>query len=130
MRPHWWRKCPSACAVQRRDRDGRTSGCDRLRRDRPASDLHGAIADTLREAGMDGTVVPSLVEKDAGGDPLIMVLARTVVLGCQMDTPALFGAPPVRPRPADRLTLATQDLPATADHRSDGICAATRLGIR
>ncbi|HKM61646.1 MAG TPA: SDR family NAD(P)-dependent oxidoreductase [Acidisphaera sp.] len=60
----------------------------------PRPILHGAIADTLREAGLDGTVVPSLVEKGAGGDPLIMVLARAVVLGCQVDTARLFGARP------------------------------------
>jgi acyl transferase domain-containing protein/NADPH:quinone reductase-like Zn-dependent oxidoreductase/acyl carrier protein len=67
----------------------------------PRPILHGAIADTLREAGLDGTVVPSLVEKDAAaGDPLIMVLARAVVLGGQVDIARVFGA-----RPFDRVRL-------------------------
>lgn len=61
--------------------------------------LQGPIAETLREAGLDGSVVPSLTEKDAG-DPLLRVLARAVVLGCAVDKERVFGA-----RPSGRVRL-------------------------
>ncbi len=60
----------------------------------PRPILHSSIADTLREAGLSGSVVPSLGEKPADGDPLLRVLARAVVLGCAVDRPRVFGARP------------------------------------
>lgn len=60
----------------------------------PRPILHSSIADTLGEAGLNGSVIPSLVEKPADGDPLIRVLARAVVLGCAVDRPRVFGAQP------------------------------------
>ncbi len=60
----------------------------------PRPILQASITDTLRHAGLDGAVLPSLVEKDAGGNPLLMVLARALVLGCRVDRARLFGEPP------------------------------------
>ena len=60
----------------------------------PRPILQASIADTLREAGLDGVVVPSLAEKDAGGDPLVMVAARAVALGCTVESATLFGTRP------------------------------------
>ncbi len=60
----------------------------------PRPILQASITDTLRHAGLDGTVLPSLVEKEAGGNPLLPILARAVVLGCAVDRARLFGARP------------------------------------
>ncbi len=73
----------------------------------PRPILQASITDTLRQAGLDGTVLPSLVEKAADGSPLLMILARAVVLGCKVDRARLFGG-----RPAGRVRL-----PATAWQR-------------
>ncbi len=66
----------------------------------PRPILQASITDTLRHAGLDGSVLPSLAEKDAGGNPLLMVLARAIVLGCRVDRTRLFGK-----RPAGRAPL-------------------------
>ena len=62
--------------------------------------LNGNVTDTLREAGLDGSVIASLLEKAGPGDPLAMVAARAVVLGCRVDAERMFG-----PRPAIRTPL-------------------------
>ncbi len=65
----------------------------------PRPILQASITDTLRHAGLDGSVLPSLVEKESDGNPLLRVLARAVVMGCQVDRARLFGArPPGRVR--------------------------------
>ena len=65
----------------------------------PRPILQASITDTLRHAGLDGSVLPSLVEKESDGNPLLPVLARAVVMGCQVDRARLFGArPPGRVR--------------------------------
>ena len=66
----------------------------------PRPILQSNISETLREAGFDGSVLPSLSQKDSAGDPVIGVLARAVVLGCGVDTGRVFGA-----RPAGRIRL-------------------------
>ncbi|NPD68779.1 SDR family NAD(P)-dependent oxidoreductase [Lichenicola cladoniae] len=66
----------------------------------PRPILHSSIADTLAEAGFSGSVIPSLIERPADGDPLLRVLARAVVLGCAVDRPRVFGA-----RPSGRVRL-------------------------
>jgi acyl transferase domain-containing protein/NADPH:quinone reductase-like Zn-dependent oxidoreductase/acyl carrier protein len=60
----------------------------------PRPILSGNITDTLREAGPDGAVMPSLVEKADNGDPLAMIAARALVQGCKLDADQLFGAKP------------------------------------
>jgi acyl transferase domain-containing protein/NADPH:quinone reductase-like Zn-dependent oxidoreductase/acyl carrier protein len=60
----------------------------------PRPVLSGNITETLREAGLDGVVMPSLVEKAAAGDPLALVAARALVAGCRMDIERLFGVRP------------------------------------
>jgi len=66
----------------------------------PRPILSNNIADTLGEAGLDGSVIPSLVEKADQSDPLPMVAARALVLGCRLDVEQLFGS-----RPAGRASL-------------------------
>ncbi len=66
----------------------------------PRPILSNNIADTLSEAGLDGSVIPSLVEKADQSDPLPMVAARALVLGCRLDVERLFGS-----RPAERASL-------------------------
>jgi acyl transferase domain-containing protein/NADPH:quinone reductase-like Zn-dependent oxidoreductase/acyl carrier protein len=66
----------------------------------PRPILNGNIADTLREAGLDGSVIASLVEKESQADPLPIVAARAVVLGCRVDAWRVFGA-----RPSGRVDL-------------------------
>ncbi|WP_158746333.1 type I polyketide synthase [Acidisphaera sp. L21] len=66
----------------------------------PRPILNSNIADTLREAGLDGLVIPSLSEKDIPGDPLPMIAARAAVLGCRLNVDRVFGS-----RPASRVEL-------------------------
>ncbi len=66
----------------------------------PRPILQASITDTLRHAGLDGTVLPSLAEKEPGGNPLLTVVARAIVLGCRVDRARLFGE-----RPANRVRL-------------------------
>ena len=60
----------------------------------PRPILVANIADTLREAGLDGQVMPTLAEKDGAGDPLAMIAARALVLGIRLDKDRVFGTPP------------------------------------
>ncbi len=91
---YWWRNVRQTVlfsdAVETAGRDGATVFVEIG----PRPILHSSIADTLREAGLSGNVVPSLVEKEAAGDPVMMVLCRAIVLGCNHDTERLFGARP------------------------------------
>ncbi|MBV8133383.1 MAG: type I polyketide synthase, partial [Alphaproteobacteria bacterium] len=68
----------------------------------PRPILTANITDTLREAGLDGAVMPSLVEKEdeGAGDPVAFVAARALTMGCRLDTERLFGA-----RAAGRMKL-------------------------
>ena len=52
----------------------------------PRPILTANITDTLREAGLEGAVMPSLVEKeDEGeGDPLALAAARALAMGCRL----------------------------------------------
>ncbi len=60
----------------------------------PRPILQASITDTLRHAGLDGAALASLVEKDGGGNPLLLVVARALVLGCGVDRARLFGQRP------------------------------------
>jgi phthiocerol/phenolphthiocerol synthesis type-I polyketide synthase C len=65
--------------------------------------LTANVTDTLREAGFDGAIMSTLIEKEdpaATADPLAMVAARALVHGCKLDTAQLFGK-----RPAGRMRL-------------------------
>jgi phthiocerol/phenolphthiocerol synthesis type-I polyketide synthase C len=97
---YWWRNVRQpvrfSTAIQTAGRLGATVFIEIG----PRPILQSSIAETLREAGLDGTVAPSLVQKDVHGDPLVGVLARAVVLGCSVDTARVFGA-----RPAVRIAL-------------------------
>src|SRR5271170_1413026 len=68
----------------------------------PRPILTANITDTLREAGLDGMVMPSLVEKEneGAGDPLALVAARALTMGCRLDTERMFGT-----RAAGRMNL-------------------------
>jgi acyl transferase domain-containing protein/NADPH:quinone reductase-like Zn-dependent oxidoreductase/acyl carrier protein len=61
----------------------------------PRPILISNISDTLREAGLDGSVIPSLVEKQHQADPLPMIAARAVVLGGALDAERVFGLRPI-----------------------------------
>lgn len=98
--PYWWRNVRQPVLFARAIESAGQLGASVFIEIGPRPILQGNIADTLREAGLDGSVVPSLVQKEATGDPLIGVLARAVVLGCSVDTQRVFGA-----RPAGRVRL-------------------------
>ncbi len=97
---YWWRNVRQPVlfrdAIETAGREGATVFVEIG----PRPILQSSITDTLREAGLIGSVVPSLVEKAAGGDPLNNVLARAVVLGCAVNRTRLFGN-----RPSGRVRL-------------------------
>ena len=66
----------------------------------PRPILNANVADTLREAGFDGSVIGSLAEKDVPGDPLPLIAARAIVAGAPVDKIRVFGL-----RPAGRVNL-------------------------
>jgi len=80
----------------------------------PRAILTANITDTLREAGLDGAVMPSLVEKEdeGAGDPLVLVAARALAIGCRLDTERLFGA-----RAAGRIKLPSYSWQRQPFHR-------------
>ena len=99
-REYWWRNVREPVrfhdAIEAAGRQGATLFIEIG----PRPILTGNMTDTLGEAGLDGSVIASLVEKEAGGDPLATIAARALVLGCRLDTERLFGA-----RPKGRLRL-------------------------
>jgi phthiocerol/phenolphthiocerol synthesis type-I polyketide synthase C len=97
---YWWRNVRQPVLFSDAIETAGRSGATVFIEIGPRPILQSNIADTLREAGLDGTIVPSLVQKDAAGDPLMAVLARAVVLGCTVDRRRVFGA-----RPAGRIRL-------------------------
>jgi len=69
----------------------------------PRPILTANISDILDEGGFDGASLPSLTDKESlenPADPLVMVAARALVLGCRVNSEALFGS-----RPAQRVKL-------------------------
>jgi len=96
---YWWRNVRQPVLFSDATETAARAGASVFVEISPRPILQSAIAETLREAGLDGTVVASLTEKDAG-DPLLRVLARAVVLGCPVDRERVFGA-----RPAGRVRL-------------------------
>ena len=67
----------------------------------PRPILTANIADVLNEGGFDGGALASLSDKDRGeSDPLILVAARALVLGCRFDAVSVFGD-----KPAQRIPL-------------------------
>ena len=97
---YWWRNVREPVrfqdAVAAAGRDGATVFVEIG----PRPILNANITDTLRGAGLDGTVIPSLVEKENQGDPIPLATARAIVLGCPVDTDRVFGE-----RPAMRVAL-------------------------
>ena len=94
-REYWWRNVREPVrfhdAVAAAGRQGATLFVEIG----PRPILTANITDTLREAGLDGSAIASLVEKEAAGDPLATIAARALVLGCKLDTERLFGARPM-----------------------------------
>ena len=91
----------------------------------PRPILGANITATLRQAGLEGAALPSLVEKQQDGDPLLAILARAVVLGCKVDRTRLFGLTPQPHRPGPPgalacLCLAAPRLPPARHQRGDG----------
>jgi acyl transferase domain-containing protein/NADPH:quinone reductase-like Zn-dependent oxidoreductase/acyl carrier protein len=97
---YWWRnvreKVRFRDAVEAAGRQGATLFIEIG----PRPILNANIADTLREAGLDGSVIASLAEKETDADPLPMIAARAVVLGGTLDRERVFGH-----RPAGRTKL-------------------------
>src|SRR5579859_566971 len=86
----------------------------------PRPILTANINDVLAEGGFDGGALSSLSDKDsAGTDPLILVAARALVLGCRFDAVSLFGDKPTRriPLPA----YPWQHKPYKQPHTSEGL---------
>jgi phthiocerol/phenolphthiocerol synthesis type-I polyketide synthase C len=92
-RDYWWRNVREPVrfrdAIERAARQGAALFVEIG----PRPILTANITDTLREAGLDGAVMPSLVEKEdeGAGDPLALVAARALTMGCRLDTERLFG---------------------------------------
>ncbi|HEV2678422.1 MAG TPA: SDR family NAD(P)-dependent oxidoreductase [Aliidongia sp.] len=99
-REYWWRNVREPVrfheAVEAAGRQGATLFVEIG----PRPILTGNMTDTLGEAGLDGSVIASLVEKDDKGDPLAMIAARALVQGCRLDIERLFG-----PRPNGTVSL-------------------------
>jgi len=93
-REYWWRNVREPVrfheAIEAAGRQGATLFIEIG----PRPILAANIADTLREAGLDGSAIASLVEKEAAGDPLATIAARAIVLGCKLDSERLFGVRP------------------------------------
>ncbi len=86
----------------------------------PRPILTANITDVLNEGGFDGSALYSLSDKDrADADPLILIAARAVVLGCRFDAVSLFGD-----KPARRIALPAypwQHKPYKQPHTSEGL---------
>jgi len=86
----------------------------------PRPILTANINDVLAEGGFDGSALTSLSDKDrTDADPLILVAARALALGCRFDTVRLFGD-----RPARRVALPAypwQHKPYKQPHTSEGL---------
>jgi acyl transferase domain-containing protein/NADPH:quinone reductase-like Zn-dependent oxidoreductase/acyl carrier protein len=95
-RDYWWRNVREPVrfrdAVETAGRQGATLFVEIG----PRPILAANITDTLREARLNGVVMPSLTEKEGEADPLATVAARALVLGCRLDTERLFGHRPAR----------------------------------
>ena len=93
-REYWWRNVREPVrfhdAIEAAGRQGATLFIEIG----PRPILTANMADTLREAGLDGSVIPSLVEKENSGDPLATIAARALVLGAGLDLERLFGSRP------------------------------------
>ncbi len=99
---YWWRNVRDAVLFRDAVEAAARLGASIFVEIGPRPILTSNIADTLREAGLDGTAMPSLLEREGKGaaDPLILIAARALVMGCRLDTGRLFGA-----RPPGRLPL-------------------------
>jgi len=93
-REYWWRNVREPVrfhdAIEAAGRQGATLFIEIG----PRPILTANMTDTLREAGLDGSVIPSLVEKENKGDPLATIAARALVLGAALDVERLFGSRP------------------------------------
>lgn len=99
---YWWRNVREPVQFRHAVEVAARSGATAFIEIGPRPILAANITDTLREASLDGAVMPSLVENEGQGtgDPLILVAARALVMGCRLDTERLFG-----PRPVGRMRL-------------------------
>ena len=93
---YWWRNVREPVRFRAAVEQAVARGATLFIEIGPKPILNSNIADTLREAGQDGSVIPSLVDKDRPGDPLAMAAARAIVLGAPLDTARVFGGRPVR----------------------------------
>ncbi len=99
---YWWRNVREPVRFKDAIETAARAGATAFVEIGPRPILTANIADTLREAGLDGVAIPSLVEKDGArtSDPLAIIAARALVMGCRLDTELVFG-----PRPAARMKL-------------------------
>ncbi|MDB5362897.1 MAG: putative fatty acid synthase transrane protein [Rhodospirillales bacterium] len=94
-REYWWRNVREPVRFREAIEAAGRQGATLFIEIGPRPILTANVTDTLREAGLDGSVIASLVEKEAEGDPLAMIAARALVLGCKLDTERLFGTRPM-----------------------------------
>jgi acyl transferase domain-containing protein/NADPH:quinone reductase-like Zn-dependent oxidoreductase/acyl carrier protein len=94
---YWWRNVREPVRFREAVEVAARNGAGLFIEIGPRPILTANIADTVREAGFDSPVMPSLVEKDDAsmGDPLRSIAARALVLGCRLDRERLFGKRPV-----------------------------------
>jgi phthiocerol/phenolphthiocerol synthesis type-I polyketide synthase C len=95
-RDYWWRNVREPVRFRDAVETAARQGATLFVEIGPRPILTTNITDTLREAGLDGVVMPSLIEKEGECDPLATIAARALVLGCRLDTERLGGHRPAR----------------------------------
>jgi acyl transferase domain-containing protein len=97
---YWWRNVRQPVLFSAAIETAARAGATVFLEISPRPILHANITDTLREAGLDGLTIPTLLQKEVAGDPIRQILARAVTLGCRVDPARVFG-----PRAPGRLKL-------------------------
>ncbi|MCA0406512.1 MAG: SDR family NAD(P)-dependent oxidoreductase [Proteobacteria bacterium] len=91
---YWWRNVRER--VRFREALSSASGAGRIFVELSArAILTGPVAESLREAGVEAAVLPSLSQKDEQ-DPVALLIARLVAHGAAFDRTAAFGPRPQR----------------------------------
>ncbi len=93
---YWWRNVREPVQFKSALTAAAQNGASLFIEIGPRPILTANITDTLHAGGFDGTALCSLTDKEGseGTDPLLLIAARALVLGCRFDTASLFGNKP------------------------------------
>jgi acyl transferase domain-containing protein/NADPH:quinone reductase-like Zn-dependent oxidoreductase/acyl carrier protein len=91
---YWWRNVREPVRFRAAIETAARAGATLFIEIGPRPILAGNMTDTLAEAGFHGAAIPSLIEKEGPGDPVLMVAARALALGARADFSRLFGDRP------------------------------------